>query len=234
MNIDQNRYPLPDDPTEAIELQRSLVNLLQLSGDPSGCNLVAGVDCSSFGNTGTTVGAVVVWDRRKGKVVDQATAVVHTDFLYIPGLLGFREIPALLAAFHKLQTVPEVVICDGQGRAHMRGFGIACHLGLYLDLPTVGCGKTHLVGSYIQPENTKGHHTVLSYKNERVGDVLRTRSGVSPVFVSPGHLCGYDEAVMTVLANIGKYRLPDPIRAAHQLCKETLTSIRDQKELKHD
>lgn len=213
---------LPSNTTEAITLQRELARRLVLEGDLDGLDLIAGVDASSLGSTGIIVGAVVVWSQSRGEIVDQATTVVETEFPYIPGLLAFRELPSVLESFNKLKTEPHAVICDGQGTAHMRGFGIACHLGLYLGIPTVGCGKSRLIGTYVEPGIEKGAFSALTYKDKEVGRVVRTRTGVKPVFVSPGHLCGLGAAVRLILECCTRYKLPEPIRAAHNLSGESL------------
>jgi len=221
MKVDIQNLSWSKKPEEAIAIQRVLAGKVILAGNPSDQNLVAGVDCSSYGNTGLMVGAVVVMDVAKNVVVDSATSIIEPEMPYIPGLLGFREIPVILEACLKVDTIPGVIICDGQGLAHMRKFGIACHLGLYLNIPTVGCGKTRLVGSYSQPDINKGSTSVLSFKGEVVGNVIRTRQGVRPVFVSPGHLCDFKSAVRLVLNTCTKYRLPEPIRHAHTLSNKT-------------
>jgi len=187
-----------------------------------------GVDCSSFGNSGVMVGAAAVWNRIENRLVDYATALTLADFPYVPGLLAFRELPAILAAFRGLKTLPDVIICDGQGTAHTRGFGIACHLGLYLELPTIGCGKSRLVGTYSPPGNDKGAQSTLSYKSLEIGRVVRTRSGVAPVFVSPGHRCGFDRAVEITLSACTRFRLPEPVRAAHNLSRHALRQLMDR------
>ncbi|NQT34560.1 endonuclease V [bacterium] len=217
--------PWPSDIKEAVSLQKELSEQLIIKGIVENPDLVAGVDCSSYGSSGIIVGAVAVWSLIKGELIGSTTAQVEAKFPYIPGLLAFREIPALLKAFEKLDLEPEVIICDGQGTAHMRGFGIACHLGLYIGIPTVGCGKSRLVGSFSIPENDKGSVSTLKYKGKEVGRVVRTRTGVKPVFVSPGHLIGIDEAVDIVLKSCTKYRLPEPIRAAHRLAGETMEKL---------
>ena len=222
--------PWPSNTSEAVALQRELSERLILEGSVRNPDLVAGVDCSSYGNSGMIVGAVAVWSLVKGELTGAAVAAVEAELPYIPGLLAFREIPALLKAFEKLDLEPEAIICDGQGTAHMRGFGIACHLGLYLGIPTVGCGKSRLVGSFSMPENDKGSFTSLTYKSKEVGRVVRTRDGVKPVFVSPGHLIGIDGAVELIFKTCTRYRLPEPIRAAHRLAGETMTAIRQDNE----
>jgi len=186
------------------------------------------VDCSSYAYSKLMISAVVVWSYSQRKIIDSATASHETDFPYIPGLLAFRELPAILKAFRKLETVPDVVICDGQGVAHMRGFGIACHLGLYLDVPTLGCGKSRLIGSYEMPGIDKGSVESLSYKGKEVGKVVRTRNNVKPVFVSQGHLIGLKDSIEVVLKSCSKFRLPEPIRAAHKLAGETNRMIRNK------
>jgi deoxyribonuclease V len=211
----------------ALELQKLLSEKLILKGAPAKADLIAGVDCSSFAYSKLMISAVVVWSHSERKIIDSVTASHETDFPYIPGLLAFREIPAILNAFRKLQTIPDVVICDGQGTAHMRGFGIACHLGLYLEIPTIGCGKSRLIGSYEMPDPEKCSVKSLSFKGREIGKVVRTRDNIKPVFVSPGHLIGMNESVEIVLKTCMKYRLPEPIRAAHKLAGETIRMIRD-------
>lgn len=207
------------------------------------------------------VGAVVVWSLSRRETAAAATAVREADFPYIPGLLAFRELPVLLEAFRNLPapyTPPALtagktdrplkgrrlesrecaihaVLCDGQGIAHPRRMGIACHLGLELNLPTVGCGKTRLTGVYREPPPDRGARSVLfaearpaspQAKAEEIGRVLRTRAGVRPVFVSPGHLIGMDAAADLVLRCSTRFRLPEPLRAAHRLAGETLRHLR--------
>jgi len=218
--------PWPSNTSEAVALQRELSERLILEGNVGNPDLVAGVDCSSYGNTGMMVGAIAVWSLVEGELTGAAVAAVEAELPYIPGLLAFREIPVLLKAFEKLDLEPEAIICDGQGTAHMRGFGIACHLGLYLGIPTVGCGKSCLVGTYRVPAEEKGSVELLNYKGREIGRVVRTRKGVKPVFISPGHLVGIDGAVELIFKTCTRYRLPEPIRAAHRLAGETMEKIR--------
>jgi deoxyribonuclease V len=135
---------------------------------------------------------------------------------YIPGLLSFRELPCILAAFRKLRVRPDAVLCDGHGLAHPRRLGIACLLGLWLAVPTVGCAKSRLLGTYDEPALERGSLSPLWDHGEQVGVVLRTRTRVKPVFVSPGHLCDHASAVRLTLAAATQYRLPEPARLAHQ------------------
>ncbi len=221
-----NELPWPSSTQEAVELQKELVNRLALNGSAEGVDLVAGVDVSSFISTPVLVGAVVVWSLKKKKIVDSAIARSATNFPYIPGLLAFRELPALMGALQKLATEPDVVICDGQGTAHPRGLGIACHLGLYINVPTLGCGKSRLIGTYDVPGLKKGNSTVLYYKNREVGRVVRTRDNVKPVFVSAGNNISQESASHLVVSACSKYRIPDPVRAAHKLAGEVMGDLR--------
>jgi deoxyribonuclease V len=149
------------------------------------------------------------------EIVETATARGRSPFPYVPGLLSFREGPILMRAFRRLREPPDLVILDGQGTAHMRGFGIACHLGLLLDVPSIGCAKSRLVGEHEEPGVSPGDHVPLRHEGRRVGSVVRTRRGVKPVFVSPGHRIGHAAAVRWVVRTCRGYRLPEPTRQAH-------------------
>jgi len=210
---------------EAVELQRELVLRLKPAPLPAKIALVAATDVSSGNRSPALFGAVTVWSIARGTIIEQVTATRPEEFPYVTGLLAFREIPVLLDCFERLHAVPDVVICDGQGIAHPRGIGLAAHLGLCLNIPAIGCGKTRLIGEYQEVGRTRGSRSELMHKGEQVGWVLRTRDGVAPVFVSPGHLCSCDDAAELVLS-LCRYRLPEPIRAAHTLCKgEYLKSL---------
>jgi deoxyribonuclease V len=179
--------------------------------------LVAGVDGSISSDRKWCIGAAVLWDRDSESVTAEATAVLPVRFPYVPGLLSFRELPAILSALAKLPATPEAVLCDAHGWAHMRRFGLACHLGVVTGRASVGCAKSRLVGSYEEPDPRRGSHSPLVDDGETIGTVLRTRDHVKPVFVSVGHLATIDSAVELVLACGRGYRLPEPTRLAHQL-----------------
>jgi deoxyribonuclease V len=144
----------------------------------------------------------------------------RVPFPYIPGLLSFREIPPLLSAWKRLRTRPDAIIVDGQGIAHPRRLGIASHLGLVLDVPTIGCAKSRLCGEHEEPAPERGSWTPLIHKDERIGAALRTRDGCNVVYVSTGHRVGLKSAISVVLAWAPRYRLPEPQRLADQLTRQ--------------
>ena len=178
---------------------------------------VAGVDVGFEDNGRVTRAAVVVLEYPGLTQVDQSLARVPTRFPYVPGLLSFREIPALLSAFKSITTVPDIVLCDGQGIAHPRRFGIACHLGLILELPAIGVGKSRLTGDHGRVPALKGRWCPLTDADEVIGAVLRTRRGVKPVYVSLGHRISLASAVDVVMNCVTRYRLPETTRLAHRL-----------------
>ncbi|MFN8376574.1 MAG: deoxyribonuclease V [Anaerolineae bacterium] len=206
-------------PDDAIALQKAMASevIYDRPLDLSSIKLVAGVDVSvkNDGTRDMSQAAVVVLTYPDLQPVETVLASLPTPFPYIPGLLTFREGPVLEEAFAKLKHEPDVFIFDGMGRAHPRRMGIATHMGLWLQKPTVGCGKTLFVGKYIEPPNERGSYTDLVHKGELIGVTLRTRDGVKPVFISPGHLIDLQSSITLVMNCTPKYRLPEPIRRAH-------------------
>ncbi len=176
-------------------------------------NHVAGIDISF--RAGTANAAVVVLTFPGMKVVETASARKKVTFPYIPGLLAFREAPVALEAFARLSTIPDLLVVDGHGLAHPRRFGLACHLGVELDIPSIGCAKSRLIGQWREPARRKGSSTRLIAGEEVIGRVVRTRDDVKPVFISAGHKVSLKDAVRLVLRMATKYRLPEPIRHAH-------------------
>jgi deoxyribonuclease V len=208
-----------------VRLQLRLAHRIVLQPVSGASRLLAGADAAFRDDGRSAIGGVVVWDGLTESVVEERAARVPCRFPYIPGLLTFRELPALLAAMRKLHTVPQVVFADAHGIAHPRRMGLACYLGLWLNLPTVGCAKSLLCGDFVDPAPRRGSARPLILRGEQVGVVLRTQNGVKPVFVSPGHLCDFESAARLTLVASKRYRLPEPIRLAHQLVtrRKTLT-----------
>ena len=176
---------------------------------------VAGADVSYARESPTLFAAVVVLDAAHANVVEVSSVQRRARFPYVPGYLSFRELPPLLEAFSRLQRLPDLVLCDGQGRAHPRRFGLACHLGVLLDLPTIGCAKSRLIGTHREPGTRRGCHTQLRDAGEVIGEGVRTREGVKPVYVSVGHRITLPTARCWVLRLTQGVRLPLPTRAAH-------------------
>jgi len=153
-------------------------------------------------------------------VLETATHEDSACFPYVPSLFSFREAPPLIAAFAKLAHTPDLLICDGHGIAHPRRFGLACHVGLLLDIPTIGCAKSHLIGHFGPPGDRRGDYSFLSHDGETIGAVLRTQDGTKPVFVSIGHRISLATACAWVLRLAASYRQPEPIRAANWLANQ--------------
>lgn len=205
-------------PEEAAALQQELRAQIRLQSELAGVQRVAGVDVSFRREVARA--AVVVLSFPELEVVDRAWAQVPVTFPYIPGYLSFREGPAVLAAFERLTLWPDLVLFDGQGIAHPRRLGLACHLGLFLDLPSIGCAKSRLCGTHELPGPDRGDWARLCHGGEVVGAVLRSRPGTKPLYVSPGHRVDLPAAVHYVLACCAGYRLPETTRWAHRLAGE--------------
>jgi deoxyribonuclease V len=210
-------HPWDVTPKVAIAIQQQLRTLVRIGDDFAPPRRVAGVDVGFEENNTITRAAVAVLDFPSLQRVEQAIARVPTSFPYIPGLLSFREVPAVLAALGQLSVLPDMLLCDGQGIAHPRRLGIASHLGVLLDLPTIGVAKSRLVGAYEEPGEEEGCWQPLHDGDELIGCVLRSRTGVKPLYVSPGHRVGFDTARELVLACTTRYRLPETTRWAHRL-----------------
>jgi len=204
-------------PGEAIEVQKQLRDLVRLEPLARPASAIAGADISFNKFSETVYAGIVVLSLPDLRIIESAGVRSVAKFPYVPGLLSFRETPSLLEAWDKLKTKPDVLMLDGQGIAHPRRFGIACHVGLLLDLPTIGCAKSILVGRHGALELEAGSQAPLIDRGEQVGVALRTKNKVSPVYVSPGHLIDLDSAVDLVLRSTGKYRQPEPTRQAHLL-----------------
>jgi deoxyribonuclease V len=201
-------------PRQAIALQQRLSKRLVVRGGPRSPKLIAGADVAYSPELKRCFGAAVVLRAPGLELVDTATAERETSFPYVPGLLSFREGPAVLAALAKLNVRPDLIMFDGHGLAHPRRFGLASHLGYLLGIPSIGCAKSVLVGEHGPLERAAGSFAWLTDKGEKVGAALRTRSGVRPVYVSPGHRVGLRATVKLALLAGGGFRVPEPTRLA--------------------
>jgi deoxyribonuclease V len=203
---------------EAAELQRDLAKRVVLRDClPRPVRLVAGVDVSYEKHGDLFHAGVIVLSLPDFRVIEEATASGRVVFPYIPGLLSFRELPIILDAFRSLCAIPDAILVDGQGIAHPRGLGIASHLGLWLNLPTVGCAKSRLCGEHPEPGCKRGEMVPLLVNGRQAGVVLTTRDGVKPLYISPGHLMDVAAAARLTLSCGARYRMPEPTRLAHHL-----------------
>ena len=203
-------------PKEAVALQRELGKQVDVASPATApIETVAGCDISYNRGSPILYAAVVVVRVADLSVVEQSVVTLAVKFPYVPGLLSFREAPPLLAAWEQLRTRPDAAMLDGQGIAHPRRLGVACHLGLWLGLPCVGCAKSRLVGEFDEPGPNAGDTSPLLYHDQEVGVVLRSAKRAKPIFVSPGHRIDIPGAVSLVRATLGGYRMPVPTRLAH-------------------
>ncbi len=217
-------HPWHVSPSEALAIQRRLAGLVSSSEELALPKFVAGVDISAQGSRGTAVGAVVVLSYPDMAAVEIKVTEQRLDFPYVPGLLSFREAPLILAACERLTTTPDLVVVDGQGIAHPRRFGLASHLGLLLDTPTVGCAKSILCGTHETVGETPGSFAEIRDNGEVIGAALRTRAGVKPVYISIGHKVDLSSALSWVMKCCRGYRLPEPSRLAHLAASGRLPS----------
>jgi deoxyribonuclease V len=204
-------------PREAAELQRTLREQLLFTAPAGPIETIAGADISFDKYSTTLFAAVVVVRLETMETIEERGVVAETHFPYVPGLLSFRETPPILEAWKLLECEPDALMVDGHGIAHPRRAGIASHLGLLVERPSFGCAKSILVGSHEEPAPERGSMTPLVDKGEQVGVALRTRTGVSPIYVTPGHLVDLQTAIRLTLASHGGYRQPEPTRRAHNL-----------------
>jgi deoxyribonuclease V len=214
------------EPKAAVALQRHLAAQVETGPALDDVELVAGADISFNRFSPTIYAGVVVLRLKDGEVIERSGVVTDAAFPYIPGLLSFREAPAVLEAFAKLKHNPNAVLFDGQGYAHPRRVGLASHVGLWLDMPCVGCAKSRLIGEFAPPDREAGSSSNLIDKEEVIGRVLRTKTGVNPMFVSIGHKIDLESAVRLTLAACRGYRMPEPTRQAHLFVNELRTAAR--------
>jgi deoxyribonuclease V len=206
-------------PRQAVQLQRRLAGLVRTTppANAQAIRRIAGLDAAFSPDGKRCLAGVILWDLQERHVIEAHTTARPVAFPYVPGLLSFREAPALLEALRQLQQRPDLLLCDGQGLAHPRRFGIACHLGVLCDLPSIGCAKSRLVGIHSPLGDQRGARAWLEDRGETVGLVLRSRSSVRPLYVSIGHQMDLATAEPLVLACCVGYRLPEPTRLADRL-----------------
>lgn len=218
----RNLHPWNVTLKEAIEIQNRLRREITLRRNFKEIKLIAAADVSTSAEEDRIVAAVVVVSFPELKLIEESQDCVLIRFPYRPGFLTFREGPALLSIFSKIKNGPDLILFDGQGIAHPRRMGIATHLGIILDKPTIGCAKSHLYGEFLQPKIEKGSYSLIkdTSTGETLGAVLRTRRAVKPIFVSPGYRIDLPSAIKIVLSCSPKYRIPEPLRIAHHLANE--------------
>ena len=208
---------------EAVAIQRKLEPILDLRPLPKKVKTVAGADVSTSKKSDRLWAGVTVFKYPQLIKMEEKWVHGRARFPYIPGLLSFREIPPLLEALKRLEIEPDLILCDGQGIAHPRRLGLASHLGLVLNKPTIGCAKSRLIGEFSAVGAEKGDYSRLLYKNRIIGAVLRTRKGVKPLFISPGNKITLEESLKVVLGCAVRYRMPEPTREAHLLVNRIRT-----------
>jgi deoxyribonuclease V len=221
-------------PAEALDLQMRLASQVSRSNEVAIPRFIAGMDISVNRARGMATGAVVVLNYPELKVVETQVVDGEVSFPYVPGLLSFREAPLTLMACERLEATPDLILVDGQGVAHPRRMGLASHLGLFLDTPTIGCAKSRLCGSHQVPGDEPGSYTELVDRDETIGVALRTKPGTKPVYVSIGHRIDLEAAVYWVMECCRGYRLPEPTRLAHLAAGGNLEPEKDVKVLASD
>lgn len=212
-------FTVPPNVAEAVKLQETLREKTVLKNDFGALKVIAGVDVGYDNNKGLARAAIVTLSMNDMEPIEQVCVMVPVPFPYVPGLLSFREIPAILAALEKLQRQPDIFMVDGQGIAHPRRMGIASHLGVHLDMPSFGVAKSRLSGRFTMPGPKKGDMSALMMGKERIGTVLRSRDNVMPLFISPGHKIDIKTATALTIKCLRGYRLPEPTRLADKMSK---------------
>jgi deoxyribonuclease V len=210
---------------EAILIQEALKNRTIPEKTFSTVKAIGGGDVAYSKNENLLWGAIVVLSFPNLETLDMATADGKIPFTYIPSLLSFREGPILIETFQRLKIKPDVMIFDGQGIAHPRGMGLASHMGLWFDLPSIGCAKTPLLDEFISPRLSKGSYEWIQGAGQKVGAVVRTKESVKPLFISPGHRIDLLTSIQLILESCRGFRIPEPLRKAHQLSQKMLHSV---------
>jgi deoxyribonuclease V len=207
---------------KAIKIQEDLRDRVVLKKTLSEVKKIGGGDVAYSEDRDLLLGAIVVLSFPGVEILDMSTAYGKIPFPYIPGLLSFREGPILVQIFEKLKVKPDIMVFDGQGIAHPRRFGLASHLGLWFDLPSIGCAKTPLLGESVTPGASKGSFKLIRREGEEIGAVLRTKDNVKPLFISPGHRIDVTTSIQVILESCHGFRFPEPLRRAHQATRNML------------
>ncbi|MEW5995255.1 MAG: deoxyribonuclease V [Candidatus Zixiibacteriota bacterium] len=216
----RNLHPWNVSPKEAMRIQAELRSQVVLERGFGEIGFIAGADIALDKDTNKGYAGVIVYRFPELIEVERRHAVENLTFPYIPGLLAFREAPVLLKAFAEVKQEPDVIVFDGQGLAHPRRVGIATHMGLLLDKPSIGCAKSRLIGRYEEPGAQAGQYTPLTDSGETIGAVLRTRDNVNPVFISPGHKVDLSSSIEIIMKCVDGYRIPKPTREADHFVGE--------------
>ncbi len=212
-------HPWNISPKQAVALQRELAGLVRVEPLSGPIRTVAGADCAFVGQGKgkmSILAVAVLCDARTMAVLETTSAVLPCEFPYVPGLLSFREAPAVITAIEKFSTRPDLLMMDGQGLAHPRGLGIACHAGLWLDIPSIGAAKSLLCGEHRTPGLRRGCRARILFRGRQVGAALRTQDDTNPIFVSVGHRVTLSDAIRWSLRAAKRFRLPEPTGQAHQ------------------
>ena len=209
---------------EAIQIQEALKDQIILKKPFSKVRTMGGGDVAYSKNENRLFGAIVVLSFPDMEILDMATADGKIPFPYIPNLLSFREGPILIQIFEKLRVKPDIMVYDGQGIAHPRGMGLASHMGLWFDLPSIGCAKTPLLDDFISPGPSRESFEWIRREGKEVGAVLRTKDNVKPLFISPGHRIDLQTTIQLILESCQGFRFPEPLRKAHQASRKMLHS----------
>ncbi len=223
-------HPWNLSPREAVSLQRELSRQVILQPLPAHFEVLGAADISYVPAIDRLTAVMVTFRLPDLKLVETVHCVCPIEFPYIPGLLSFREVPPLLKAFELLERKPDVILCDGQGIAHPRKLGLASHLGLCLDIPTVGCAKKKLCGRHEPFQMTRDLYRPILIHDEPVGFVLCSRTGVKPIYISPGHKSDLNTSLELVRRCLGRYRIPEPLRQAHAIATKLRTQMAVLKE----
>ncbi len=218
-------------PREAVALQRELSGRVRLEPLPTRFEVLGAADIGYVAAANRLAAVMVTFRWPDLELLETAQCVAAIEFPYVPGLLSFREVPPLLKAFEALRRKPDVILCDGQGIAHPRKLGLASHLGLCLDLPTLGCAKKRLCGEHKPFPLIQGQHRQLLLHGEPVGYVYCSRTGVKPIYISPGHKSDAQTGLQLVRRCLGRYRIPEPLRRAHHLATQLRAHITQLKEI---